>query len=273
MRRRSPHIALSGALAVGVLAYGAITFAQEMGITGLTRKNPDAQQRGCTCHGANPTSSVLVSILGPDTLLVGQTADYALSIRGGPAIKGGTNIAASGGTLATKNSTLQIFQSELTHTAPQFFDDGEASFPFSYTAPVSPGVQTLYANGNSTNGSGTSIGDAWNFAPDKLVVIRPSITSVEAPRTEIPQTFALYQNYPNPFNPVTSFQFRVTSFGFVQLTVYNLLGNEVATVLNETLAPGVHTVQWNAGDLPSGVYLYQLRAGRFSETKKMLLMK
>jgi len=83
----------------------------------------------------------------------------------------------------------------------------------------------------------------------------------------------LLQNYPNPFNPATSFEFLVSSYGIVELRILDLLGREVATIVNEAKSPGNYAVRWNASGLPSGVYFYQLKAGSYLETKKLVLTK
>ncbi len=88
-----------------------------------------------------------------------------------------------------------------------------------------------------------------------------------------PHEYLLRQNYPNPFNPATVIEFGVRDEGLVTLRVFDLLGRVVATVLDAVRSPGLHRLQWDAGGLPSGVYYYQLRAGAFAETKKMLLMR
>jgi len=85
--------------------------------------------------------------------------------------------------------------------------------------------------------------------------------------------FALAQNYPNPFNPTTAMNYQISASSFVTLRVFNLLGKEVATLVNEPQQPGVYTVRWDASEAPSGVYLYQLRAGNFKETKKLVLVR
>jgi hypothetical protein len=89
----------------------------------------------------------------------------------------------------------------------------------------------------------------------------------------IPSAFALNQNYPNPFNPTTTIEFRVSSSEFVSLKVLDVLGREVATLVNEPRQPGTYSVRWNAAGAPSGVYFYRLQAGTFVETKKMILAK
>lgn len=90
---------------------------------------------------------------------------------------------------------------------------------------------------------------------------------------EIPHTFALEQNYPNPFNPATTINYRLAEESKVLLKVYNLLGEEVAELVNGTKGTGFHTVDFDAGALTSGVYLYTLRTNNQSITRKMLLMK
>jgi hypothetical protein len=89
----------------------------------------------------------------------------------------------------------------------------------------------------------------------------------------IPTTYVLEQNYPNPFNPSTTISFGIKNKLNVRLTIINLIGEQVAVILNEEMESGYHQVQFNATNLPSGVYFYQLKAGNFLETKKMILMK
>lgn len=89
----------------------------------------------------------------------------------------------------------------------------------------------------------------------------------------LPQTFQLYQNFPNPFNPSTTIRFTVPESRFTSLKVYNLLGEEVAMLVNEVMQPGRYQVTWDAGDLPSGVYLYRLRNGDRFEARHMVLLK
>ena len=88
-----------------------------------------------------------------------------------------------------------------------------------------------------------------------------------------PAAFYLYQNYPNPFNPSTIIRYELPQNSFVSLKVYDILGNEAASVVNETQAAGVYTVQFDASKLSSGIYFYTLKAGKFSKTVKMILMR
>jgi hypothetical protein len=90
---------------------------------------------------------------------------------------------------------------------------------------------------------------------------------------QIPEGYLLKQNYPNPFNPTTNFEFRIADFGLATLKIYDVLGNEVATIVNEQLPAGDYNFQWNANGFASGVYFYQLKAGRFVDTKKLILLR
>ena len=99
------------------------------------------------------------------------------------------------------------------------------------------------------------------------------ILGVDDDIVSIPDKFSLAQNYPNPFNPTTTFTFSLPHSANVQLIVYDQLGQEVARVVGEQLTAGNYTVEWQAKDLPSGVYFYRLSAGEFVSTKKLVLMK
>ncbi len=89
----------------------------------------------------------------------------------------------------------------------------------------------------------------------------------------IPNLFSLEQNYPNPFNPSTEIKYSVATAGQVTIKVYDLIGREVATLVNEVKQPGTYTAQWNANSFASGVYFYKMNAGNFTDIKKMILMK
>ncbi len=91
--------------------------------------------------------------------------------------------------------------------------------------------------------------------------------------TEIPVKFNLYQNYPNPFNPVTKIKFDLPKSESVKLIIYDALGREISTIINEKLNAGIYSVDWDATNYPSGVYFYQLTSGSYIETKKMVLVK
>jgi len=181
-----------------------------------------------------------------------------------------------------------------------------ALFPLSNTTTHAQAPEFLWAAkaggtfsdrglGIATDGSGNIVvtgrfsGTA-NFGDTTLTSAGGSdifITKLDAGVTGIeeeialPQSFNLSQSYPNPFNPSTTIEFYIPQTGFVTLNVYNILGEVVATLVNEELNVGTYTTQWNASGVASGVYLYRLQVGdpstgsgqSFVETKKMVLMK
>ena len=99
------------------------------------------------------------------------------------------------------------------------------------------------------------------------------ISSVEGDGLSVPEKYVLSQNYPNPFNPTTKIGFGVTGYGLVSLKVYDVLGREVATLVNEVKLPGTYTAQWNASNVASGVYFYRLKAGEFVQTRNLVLLR
>ena len=108
---------------------------------------------------------------------------------------------------------------------------------------------------------------------ESLEFFFPGTTVAVQEEKEIPTAFTLMQNYPNPFNPSTTMNYELPTKGFVTLKVFDLLGREVAVLVNEEKSAGRYSVQWNAAMLPSGVYFYRLDAGSFSQTRKLLLLK
>jgi hypothetical protein len=99
----------------------------------------------------------------------------------------------------------------------------------------------------------TSIDDEYNFAK--------------------PSAFQLLPNYPNPFNPTTTIKYQIPELSFVTIKVYDALGNEVITLVNEEKPIGNYEVEFSATGLPSGIYFYQLKTNNFTQTKKMILLK
>ncbi len=144
-------------------------------------------------------------------------------------------------------------------------------------------VKMFDSNGNYIedfipNGSGGLI------TPNAVVIreVNPSSVSGDENSSNL-NNFVLEQNYPNPFNPTTNIRFRIADRGFTTLNVYNILGNEIATLVSEELPAGEHEITFDASNLPSGVpakggyasgiYFYQLSAGSFNQTNKMIYLK
>jgi hypothetical protein len=113
------------------------------------------------------------------------------------------------------------------------------------------------------------------FTPSILVPIHMIVSSTVGLDNDLttPLVFNLYQNYPNPFNPSTIIKYSIPKTSKVKLTLFNLLGEEVTTLVNEEKNAGYHQVDFNANNLPSGIYFYQLKTNSYVETKKMILLK
>jgi S-formylglutathione hydrolase FrmB len=124
-------------------------------------------------------------------------------------------------------------------------------------------------------------GSHWDHLPTRLPislcfldsVMNVVTTTVRNDIAMLPKMIFLRQNYPNPFNPETNFQFSIANFGLVRLVVCDLLGREVAILVNEMKLAGAHSVKWDASRFSSGVYFYKLMAGGYVESKKMVLIR
>ena len=124
----------------------------------------------------------------------------------------------------------------------------------------------------ATDGVDTTLSsDVWNISLDASGVL-----SVDG--EILPTVFALHQNYPNPFNPITTLRYDLPEQSMVNIIIYDLLGRQVRTLINQTQDAGFKSVIWNATNdhgkpVSAGVYLYQIQAGEFVQTKKMVLLK
>lgn len=134
---------------------------------------------------------------------------------------------------------------------------------FNYIAPNSPGIDTIWA----TVTSGTP---AWNWAPSKRVTV---VNALGIRNESTVHEFRLSQNYPNPFNPATTISFELPKTSDVKLRVYDMLGNEVSTLIDSKLNQGKYDITWYADNFASGVYFYTLETSGYSATKKMMLVK
>jgi len=151
------------------------------------------------------------------------------------------------------------------------------------------GAGTLYSTTNAgvnwlaeQSGTGQDLNSIHSFdgvsgwAVGNLGVIVTNFfitTGLENPNNIIPNSLIVEQNYPNPFNPSTKISFNLPSRDFVTLKVYNLLGSEIATLLSEDISEGFHEVEFDATEFNSGVYFYTINSGKFTETRKMILLK
>jgi uncharacterized delta-60 repeat protein len=164
----------------------------------------------------------------------------------------------------------------LNDSATATIASGTAPFTGSFK-PYSPLTQF---NGQSVNGAwilkiydratgNTGILKAWSL--DFLISINP--IGIQNISSEVPKAFLLSQNYPNPFNPNTNIKYQITNSGFVSIKVYDILGKEAETLVNENLKAGTYEVDFDGSKFASGIYFYVMKTENFIDTKKMILIK
>ena len=163
------------------------------------------------------------------------------------------------------NMPIGAGAAQFSATAPSTWT--EFSVPITYTTEDTPDHAILTFNISNASGSGV-IGSNANV--DYVSFGAP--TNVEH-ISGLPGDYSLKQNYPNPFNPTTNIEYSIPEASFVQITVYDVIGNEVATLVNEEQAAGIYRVDFNAVNLTSGMYLARITANDFTQTVKMTLLK
>jgi hypothetical protein len=156
--------------------------------------------------------------------------------------------------------------------AIKYDENGAQKWLLNYLSPDSiSGGNNIIVDKNFNvyiNGTGK-----YNSLRGSLIMKYSQLIGIEPISNEIPNRYRLFQNYPNPFNPVTKIKFSVPKLNAVKLLIYDVLGKEIKTLVNEELKPGVYEIDFNASQYSSGVYFYRLVTGDFEETKKMLLIK
>ena len=131
-------------------------------------------------------------------------------------------------------------------------------------------------NGRSYSTTVTCVAPYQGLSTGRVVNCGVNVTplsGVITPVSNIPDKYSLSQNNPNPFNPTTNINYSIPKSGLVTLRIFDLLGREIATLVNEEKASGSYTEEFDGSNLPSGTYFYRMESGTFIETKKMMLMK
>ena len=134
-------------------------------------------------------------------------------------------------------------------------------------------IAQVISRGSSNLNSITKLRETADYVQQIYEENFQSVVSIKNISNEIPVKYELHQNYPNPFNPVTHLEFGISKSGFITLKVYDMLGKEVITLVNENKSAGKYVVEFDGSNLPSGIYFYKFTAGEFSETKSMVLLK
>ena len=190
-------------------------------------------------------------------------------------ISGPSNIFVSSIALNGTNIFVSYIRTAVTYGGVLLSTDEGKSWTSVNTGLTNTDVSSLAVNDTYIY-AGTSGSGIWRRP------LSDFLTNVSVSNKKIPVSFALYQNYPNPFNPSTTIKYQIPKPGLVQLKVYDILGREVAALVNEYQTAGVHSIQFSSDNklqttnykqLSSGIYFYRLKAGGFAETKKLLLLK
>ncbi len=214
---------------------------------------------GATTGSANTYS---VTFNGSGTGFTGQT--IALKSTDGGASWATATLAGTG-TIYSFNNVLDRFWYDRGSNIYWSSDNG-ANFTSQYTGTGTYQAMSLKLAGTTIRGwSVTSTGG--------IAMYNEMLEGITNNQTGIPSNYMLSQNYPNPFNPTTKINFSLPKSGTVSLKIYDVLGNEVATIVNGDLNAGSYTIDWNASQYASGVYFYRLQSGSFIQTKKMMLVK
>ena len=226
-----------------------------------------------SCHGSG-TGPITVTGF-PSTYDPGKTYTISVQSSSGTIIVN-FNASTRKGTTSTVAGTFAAVSKTATYSVSGYENGVRASSDsidagsFSWTAPAAgTGDVTFYLAGlqGSKRGPNTKI----------VVTSLEQSTTLINETDAMPAVFSLGQNYPNPFNPSTKIQYTIRNAGFVSLKVYDVLGHEVATLVNSNQEAGSYTVPFNAGEaklnLASGMYFYRLEAGSFVSIKKLTLLK
>lgn len=168
----------------------------------------------------------------------------------------GGNVNSEAGGIYSSSNSGSNWNLEINTAAEMF------SYDYKVISPDSMDIWSVGSTGGGTGFTG-------KLYKARLV----NIVGVKTNQSLIPDAYQLFQNYPNPFNPSTTIRYQILKSGQTTLTVYDILGNKVAVLMNGIRTAGNYQVEWNASGSSSGIYFYKLTSGFYSETKKMLLIK
>lgn len=231
----------------------------------------------------------------------GRTAPYAFTFT--VTDQGGLTGTASINITVVDVPRAPVFTKEIPYTVvpvvvvdPKWANPGPPPYTFTYLANSPEGKPVVFSLVAGPNGSQITYDGVFSWLPTKdqagkvytltvqvsdgtltalstqLIAASTTITGVEK-YSGVPTEYSLFQNYPNPFNPTTAIQVALPKEGNVKLTVYNILGEEVAVLANKHMSAGYHTFNFDASKLTSGMYLYRIEANDFVSVRKMLLIK
>lgn len=198
-------------------------------------------------------------------LYIGQQAQFTWSITGG----------APGAQYGGWTGNIQIQWHQNSTPLANLGAPSVSSSPFIFITPSSiPGGTIPGSNfklsGSNPDGSSIPVGYVFAYTQTFSILNPSSINKIDV---DIPEKFSLYENYPNPFNPSTNIKFDLPKNSFVKLIIYDILGKEIKTLINENLNAGAYKINWNSENMQSGIFFYRLLTNNYDCTKKMVLIK
>lgn len=151
----------------------------------------------------------------------------------------------------------------------EFYDDGTVNFQRTRTTETSQHLNTIHSYVDDRKPTVWTAGHGFTILKQEMPLIRP----VDIENEEIAGEFKLYQNYPNPFNPATVISYDLATSSRVNISVYDILGRKITTLIDKFQNAGNYQVNWDASELSSGVYIYKINAGDFTQSRQMMLIK
>jgi hypothetical protein len=256
--------------------------------SGVNKFVPDNNPAGILdtliVSGVPANSQITMLSFRIDSLIHTWVGDFRMTIAKDGVTRTAMNRPGTGGFGSSGDNFIGTV---LTDTATARIDSiAPAGAPYTgFFRPDSGGAPTIVPssftpfNGMDPNGmwilhvSDNAAGDTGRVHSWSLIIDYEAITSVDPNDDALPQEFVLHQNYPNPFNPSTTISYSVPRGEHVRILIYDVLGREIATLVDGPHTAGTHSVVWNATGVSSGMYFYRLQSNSFSQTRKLMFLK
>ncbi len=251
-------MAISGSNTFAVVTYHGVYVSSDRGLSWTSANNGLPITIGCllangnnifagTESGVYLTTDNGTNWTALNNGFINLPVVYSLLLVGNNIFSGGTDFSGTGIYLSTDNAANCT--------------------PVNNGLPEGTGIYSMAVINN------TLIGSTRNFGLFRRPLSEMVLTDTKNNQSNLPSGYTLQQNYPNPFNPTTTITYSLPKSSFVTLKIYDLLGREVTTLVNEEKHSGMYKVTWNAQNLPSGVYFNKITTGQYTKVSKMLLLK
>jgi hypothetical protein len=249
------------------MRWQAIYLNSEIGVNGMITKIKFYQSNAMSGVTSGPTT-IYMKMVSDQTLATGNW-----DVTGHTVVYTGTiNNLAAPGWLEIELSTPFFFNllsnQNLLISIQRDYQVYVNDYPlYNYT------TQSTYKSRRNRNDTSMPTSLTQSYYRGNIQLEMNTVSGINEPIASIPKRYDLKQNYPNPFNPVTKINFELPKDGFVSLKIYDILGREIVTLVNEVRTAGYYSMDFDASTLSSGVYFYRMESGTFSNIKRMVLIK